>query len=153
MGTHFEGTAEARRALNVYIKLMRAAESVTARVNRHLTDYGLTVSQFGALEALYHLGPMNQGELAEKILKSSGNMTLVVDNLAKRGLVERQRDIEDRRRITVQLTPEGEALIAKIFPSHVETVQEEIGALTPEEQVELEGLLRRLGLGVRETAV
>lgn len=147
MPTHYAGTAEEKSALEVYIKLARAAESVTARVNHHLAEVNLTISQFGVLEAVYHLGPMHQGLLAEKILKSSGNMTLVIDNLVKRELVERKRDSEDRRCITIHLTEAGRHLIAEIFPRHVAIVVKEIGVLTMAEQVQLAALCRKLGLG------
>lgn len=146
MGTHYAGTEEEMRALDVYIKLSRAADSVTVRINRHLADENLTISQFGVLEALYHLGPLHQTELAEKILKSTGNMTLVIDNLVKRGLVERCRDEEDRRYVTVHLTDNGRALITRIFPAHVATVLAEMSVLTAVEQGQLADLCRRLGL-------
>lgn len=147
MPTHYAGTAEEKSALDVYIKLARAAESVTARVNHHLAEVNLTISQFGVLEAVYHLGPMHQGLLAEKILKSSGNMTLVIDNLVKRELVERKRDSEDRRCVTIHLTEAGRYLIEEIFPRHVAIVVKEIGVLTMAEQVQLAALCRKLGLG------
>src|SRR6266702_4591444 len=91
------------RALNTYTKLMRAAESVTSRVNRVLLAPKLTISQFGVLEALYHKGPLCQKEIAVKILKSTGNITLVIDNLEKQDLVRRERDNEDRRFLTINL--------------------------------------------------
>jgi MarR family 2-MHQ and catechol resistance regulon transcriptional repressor len=146
MSTHYPGTTEEKRALDLYIKLMRAAESVTVRVNSHLAAKNLTISQFGVLEALYHLGPMHQSLLGEKILKSGGNMTLVIDNLAKRGLVERQRNPEDRRYVTVRLTEKGRALIEEIMPAHVATVVAEVGVLTAAEQEQLSTLCRKLGL-------
>jgi MarR family 2-MHQ and catechol resistance regulon transcriptional repressor len=68
-------------ALNTYTKLMRAAETVTGRVGRTMTAAGLTISQFGVLEALHHKGPLCQRDIAAKILKSTGNITLVIDNL------------------------------------------------------------------------
>ena len=75
MGTHFNGTEREVRALDAYIKLLRATESVVARLSHQLRDEnGLTVSQFGALEALLHLGPMSQRDLGTKLLKSSGNI-------------------------------------------------------------------------------
>ena len=89
MATHFDGTTEERQALDVYIKLTRAAESSALRINAKLQRFNLTVSQFGVLEALFHLGPLQPGELATKILKSSGNMTPVLENLEKRALVRR----------------------------------------------------------------
>lgn len=147
MGTHYPGTQEQRMALDVYIKLSRAAEAVSARVNAHLKNYQLTVSQFGVLEAIYHLGSLQQNQLAEKILKSTGNMTLVIDNLEKRDLVERERSPADRRCVFIHLTRSGEQLIEDIFPRHVAIVMEEISALSQAEQIQLGDLCRKLGLG------
>ena len=64
MGTHYQGSAEEVLALNSYIKLSRAFETVTAAINGHLHEHDLTISQFGVLEALFHLGPMQPGQLA-----------------------------------------------------------------------------------------
>jgi len=51
--------------LRTYVKLMRAAESITARIHKHLASVGLTLSQFAVLEALYHLGPLYQTEIGK----------------------------------------------------------------------------------------
>ena len=146
MSTHYQGSDTAKRALDVYIKLDRAAGAVSSRINHHLTDYSLTVSQFGVLEALYHLGPLRQKDLAQKILKSTGNITLVIDNLVKRKLITRKRDKRDRRASPIHLTEAGKALIDDIFPIHVARVESEMNILSPEEQDELQRLCRKLGL-------
>jgi MarR family 2-MHQ and catechol resistance regulon transcriptional repressor len=145
MGTRYRGTKEEVKALDTYIKLMRAAELVTTRIHRHLNAVNLTISQFGVLEALFHLGSLSQRDLAEKLLKSGGNMTMVIDNLEKRQLVKRERSAEDRRFVSVCLTEEGRQLISKIFPQHVAAVVEEISILTESEQAELGRLCLRLG--------
>src|SRR5437764_2070170 len=98
---------------------MRAAQSVGSRLNAVLDKAGLTESQFGVLEALYHLGPLHPCDLGAKLLCSSGNMTLVLDNLERSGLVRRQRGRADRRFITVHLTDAGRRLIAEVFPRHL----------------------------------
>jgi MarR family 2-MHQ and catechol resistance regulon transcriptional repressor len=146
MGTRYAGTNEEIRALDCYIKLSRAAESVGQRINSHLRQYDLTVSQFGALEALFHLGPMPSGELGEKILKSSGNMTLVLDNLAQRGLVVRKRRKSDRRCVDIFLTEAGKDLVAGMFPDHVARVVAAFQTLTAEEQEQLAQLCRTVGV-------
>jgi MarR family 2-MHQ and catechol resistance regulon transcriptional repressor len=146
MATKHQGTTEETLALNGYIKLSRAAESVSRQINAHLSDYDLTISQFGALEALYHLGPLPSGELGEKILKSSGNMTFVVDNLIKRGLVYRQRREEDRRCVDIHLTEDGRTLIQAIWPTHLAGVVNTKNALSPADQSQLANLCRTLGL-------
>jgi len=150
MGTRFEGTKEETRALNTFIKLVRAAQSVTGRVESSFSEIGLSVSQFGTLEALYHLGPLYQKDLASKILKSTGNITMVVDNLEKQGLVERIRDEQDRRHYSVRITAKGSALITSFFPGHVRRIVKEMSVLTKEEQDELGRLCRKVGLQERK---
>jgi len=135
------------RALNAYVKLMRAAESITARAHRHLASAGLTLSQFSVLEALYHLGPMSQREIGQKILRSSGNITMVIDNLEKRGLVRRRRSHTDRRLFIIQLTGNGRKLIGNIFPPHAAVIAKEMNVLTAAEQLTLGELCKKLGLG------
>jgi MarR family 2-MHQ and catechol resistance regulon transcriptional repressor len=99
------------------------------------------------LEALLHLGPLCQRDLGEKLLRSGGNIVMVVDNLEKRGVVERKRGKQDRRFVTVRLTGKGRRLIARIFPCHVAVLVKEMGALSASEQEKLGHLCRRLGRG------
>jgi MarR family 2-MHQ and catechol resistance regulon transcriptional repressor len=135
-------------ALSTYVKLMRAAESLTARVHKHLSSVGLTISQFGVLEALYHVGPLSQRDLGLKILRSSGNITLVIDNLEKRGLVKRKRDRADRRFFIVHLTDKGQKLIRKIFPPHAALIANEMSVLNATDQKILGELCKKVGRGV-----
>ena len=146
----YAGTSEERLALRTFVKLVRAANALSARLNRPLADAGLTESQFGVLEALLHLGPLHQRELAAKILRSNGNVTLLVDHLEKRGLVRRERGSSDRRYIKVHLTEEGEALVKGLFPAHAARLAEELGVLNEDEQHELGRLCRRLNMKVEQ---
>ncbi len=147
MPSKYRGSKKEVQALSTFVKLMRAAEAVSSRVTRRLADSGLTISQFGVLEALYHLGPLCQRDIGKKILKSSGNITVIIDNLERRGLVTRVRGTEDRRFLTIRLTDAGEKLIAEVFPPHAEAIVGEMGAITEEEQTELGRLCKKLGLG------
>jgi len=146
----YKGGKVTVKALSAYVKLMRAAESLTARIHRNLAEVNLTISQFGTLEALYHLGPMTQVEIGAKILKSSGNMTMVIDNLAKRGLVRRERSKEDRRYFTVHLTDTGKKLISEFFPAHAGRISAEMSVLTASEQEQLGWFCKKLGIGKEE---
>lgn len=145
MGTHYEGTEKEEQTLNAFIKLMRATESINNRLNRQLAEQDLTVSQFGVLEALLHLGPLNQKALGEKLLKSGGNITLVIDNLEKSGWVERQRDPEDRRSMLIHLTEEGKKLIRSYFPKHLEHIMKEFEPLTSKELEKLAEMCKKIG--------
>ena len=133
------------RALNTYTKLMRAAESVTSRVNRFMSAAELTISQFGVLEALHHKGPLCQRDIGVKILKSTGNMTLVIDNLEKHGLVKRERNTEDRRYFTVHLTQAGSELITRVFTDVESAIVAELAILSEGEQELLGNLCKKLG--------
>ena len=146
MGTHYKGTKKEIGALNAYIKLIRASESLNARIHRHLSDYDISSSQFAVMEILHHLGPQCQRDLGSKMLRTGGNVVMIIDNLEKRGLVKRDREGKDRRYVNVRLTPKGKRLIQKIFPEHVAGIVKEMNILNKEEQLELGRLCRKLGL-------
>lgn len=146
MPTKYKGTPEEIRALDVYIKLQRAAGTVLNRTTAHLADYNLSVSQFAVLEALYHLGVLSQRELAKKLLQSTGNISTVLKKLEKRGLISRERDLDDNRYMQVCITEAGREILKRCFEPHVRGIVAEMSILTAEEQEELARLCRTLGL-------
>ena len=145
MPTHYIGTAKEKRALNAWIKFSRAADSFNPQIKESYIEYRLTGSQFGVLDALIHLGPLNLKTVSEKLLCTGGNITTVVDNLEKRRLVKRIPDKKDRRQIKIHLTMRGEALINKIMPKHVQMIVQEMSILSTSEQEELARLCKKLG--------
>ncbi len=145
MATRYKGKPAEVRALNAFINLMRATDSVRARLEPHLTRHGVTPTQFGVLEALYHLGPMNQRDLGRKLLSSKGNITTVVDNLEKRRFVKRTSIARDRRQSIVRLTSTGRRMIASMFPKQVRAITEDFSILTTREQEALTQLCKKLG--------
>lgn len=147
IGTRDWGEDE-ERALRLWITLARAYLTVSREVGAKVVEYGLTVPQFGILEALHHLGPLSLGELAEKLLVTGGNITYVMDRLEEQGLVYRERSAEDRRVVRAHLTDEGRRRIAEVFPGHAEFICELMSPLDPAEQDGLRGLLKTLGRGI-----
>ncbi len=147
MGSHYEGSATEIRALNAYIKLLRSTQSVSGRISGHHAVADLNGSQFGALEALYHLGPMPQKTIGEKLLISKSNVVAIVDRLEDLEFVKRRQDSDDRRVVNVSITPEGRRYIERTLPAHVEAIAQEFSCLTAPEQDELARLCRKLGLG------
>ena len=148
---HFKGNKKTAQALDTFVKLTRAANSVSAATGVQLVGAGLTDSQFAVLEVLYHAGPLCLTVIAHKILKTGGNLTLVVKNLEKRGLVQRKQSADDRRYFSLHLTAKGKRLITEIFPKQAARITEVFGALTPEEQIELARLTRKLGLSTTDS--
>jgi MarR family 2-MHQ and catechol resistance regulon transcriptional repressor len=150
MPTRHRGTADEVRALNGLITLVRCSEAVGVALHRELGRKGLTSSQFGVLEALFHLGPLCQGDLAAKLLRTGASTTSVVEGLERRGLLVRQRTEEDKRFVRVALTSKGRRLIEDLFPSHAEKVARVFSALSADEQEELRRLCRKLGTAAAE---
>jgi len=145
MPTHFTGSRAEMRTLDTFIKLTRCTNSLFMRLAERNTIGDLTYSQFAVLEALYHLGPMTQGEVSQKVLKSGSNMTTVIDNLERDGLVRRERDANDRRVIHVHLTEAGSSKIEAVLPGHIAALVEEFSVLSASEQEMLGALCKKLG--------
>lgn len=146
MGSHFSGSKEEVRALDTYIKLIRSADSLNAISYLFLSKVNLTESQFLILDALFHLGDLSQKELAKKLLKSGGNITMVVDNLEARGLVKRNRGKKDRRLFYVHLTTKGENQINNVLRDFVKLITHEMKKLDSSEQKELQRICKKIGI-------
>ena len=147
MSNHYQGTSEEILALDTYVKFVRAFESVKSRIEKQDTVEDLSGSQFGTLEMLYHLGPLNQKDIGQKLLISKSNVVTIIDKLEQRGLVKRQRSLEDRRCVFVHLTNEGQEKVKQTLPVHVAAITQEMNRITSEEQKELGRICRKLGLG------
>ncbi len=145
MPNRHRGSDAERRVLDAYVKLSRALATVDAAIHRPLADAGLTASRFGALEALWHLGPLNQRDLGRKILKSSGNVSVVVDGLERDGLVARERAAADRRNVIVSLTDAGRTRIEAVYPAHVARLVAAFAHLHADDVERLAQLAKALG--------
>ncbi|MEX2528705.1 MAG: MarR family transcriptional regulator [Gemmatimonadota bacterium] len=132
-------------ALRLWVILSRAQSAVAEHARADFNRHGLTSAEFGAMEALFHKGPLLLGEVQRKILLSSGGITYVIDRLEQRGLVERRQCPTDRRASYAALTAEGAQLMEEIFPQHAAHIQRALSGLSPQEQREASALLRKLG--------
>jgi len=150
---HYKGNKKTAQALDTFVKLMRSANSVSAATNSELAAADLTVSQFAVLEVLFHAGPLCLTEIARKILTTGGNLTLVVNNLEKRGLVQRKQSSDDRRYFSLHLTAKGKHLIGEIFPRQAASITHVLETLTPDEQSQLARLTKKLGTAAAKTLV
>ncbi|MBI3396079.1 MAG: MarR family transcriptional regulator [Spirochaetia bacterium] len=153
MATHYKGNRREEASLNVFITLMRASDSLAQYTDSVVQTFGLTPSQFGVLETLYHLGPLCQKVVGEKLLATEGNVTVVVQNLEKRGLITRLRDGEDKRFVTVSLSAEGRRLIKKSFPLYVKALVSGLEHLSESELDGIAAACKKLGMAVRRRRV
>jgi DNA-binding MarR family transcriptional regulator len=130
--------------LRSLVILSRTCQTVHQKEKKTIKESGLTVGQFGVLEALYHKGPMRISVVTEKILSTGGNMTVIINNLTKNGLIEKNKDIKDRRATIIQLTKNGEKLMKSRFPAHIKNIDTIFSPLTCEEKETLISLLKKL---------
>jgi MarR family 2-MHQ and catechol resistance regulon transcriptional repressor len=141
---------KADEALSLWVKLARTHALMLKVSGRDISRYGLTQPQFAVIELLGHLGPMKMNTISTKMLVTGGNMTIVVDNLEKSGLVERARCLEDRRAIWIRLTKKGTAFFHKVFPQHADFVAEAMSVLSHKEIAALGALLKKFGLALQD---
>lgn len=141
-GTAGETSEGGTLSLRLWVALARAHDAVRAHAEEDAARHGLTLAEFGVLEALLHKGPLTLGEVQRAILVSSGGITFLVDRLARRGLVERRAHPTDGRARIAALTPEGEALIRGAFPQHALRIKAALAGVGKKEKREAIRLLR-----------
>lgn len=103
------------------------------------------LSDFMALEALYHKGPLTISEIQGKVLLASGSMTAAVDRLEKQGWVVRTSSTKDRRARVLQLTAEGRRVIKTAYKDHVRDLDDAMSVLGEADKELLYKQLRKLG--------
>lgn len=138
-------TKASSAALRLWVIMSRAHAAIAAHASADVARHGLTLAEFGILEALYHRGPMLLGEVQRRILVSSGGITFLVDRLTAKGLVERRACEADRRARYAALTPAGTELVARIFPEHAALLTQVMKGLTVAEQTTAANAMRALG--------
>ena len=132
--------------VHVFLVLWKAARAVQTYAEKSITELALCGSDFGVLEALLHKGPLPVNEIGKKILLTSGSITVAVDRLEKRELVERRAHGTDRRARIVHLTKEGRKLITRAYAQHAADLEQLASAsLTTTERATLISLLKKIG--------
>lgn len=130
--------------LKVLIALSRTTQSIHKRSAGLIAKFGLTMSQFAVMEALYHKGHMTINEIIQAVLSSSGNMTVVISNLEKLELITKCVNPEDKRSSLIAITQKGKEIIEEIFPLHLNDLQEVFQTLSQEEKEMLTVTLKKI---------
>lgn len=142
--------SETKQSLKLFIVLSRAFKAINEEINKHIQVNGLNPTEFAVLELLYHKGDQPLQQIGGKILLASGSITYVVDKLEKKGLLNRVACPNDRRVTYAQISEDGRVLIDRIFPDHENRIHELMSTLTPDEKEEAIGLLKKLGLSIKD---
>lgn len=124
--------------------LARLGQEATARFRKSVRPLNLGAQQFIVLKQLQALGECSQGELADALGIDYSNLASVTGELYRRGLVERDRDPNDRRRYVVELTAEGRQMLADADKAVGVGEEDMLSVLTEAEREQLWELLRRM---------
>ena len=133
-------------APRLWLVLARRYRTLSQIAERSIADAGLCLSDFAALEALLHKGPLTITEIQAKVLLASGSMTAAVDRLEKKGLIQRGPVSTDRRAKALHLTPEGKRVVEAAFCRHAADLESSMAGLNASEKRQLYDLLKKLGL-------
>jgi len=134
----------------LWLVLSRCHRALNHIAERSIEQAGLGLTDFAALEALLHKGPLTITEIQGKVPLAIGSMTAAVDRLEKKGLIMRTPAADDRRAKVLKLTPEGRRIVEKAFRRHAAELESAMAVLSASEKSQLHGLLKKLGLFVAE---
>ena len=134
---------EENLSLHAIIIFRKAIKTIDSHVMTDIREKGLTPAQFSVLEILYSKGRLKICQLIEKVLSSSGNMTVVIRNMEKKGWIDKKTDENDRRAFFIELTENGKRIIEELLPRHIESVERAFNILTEEDKRNLIEILRK----------
>ncbi len=132
--------------VHVFLVLWKASRAAQGFAEKSVSASGMGGSDFAVLEALLHKGPLPVNEIGKKVLLTSGSITVAVDRLEKKALVERRAHGTDRRARVVYLTKAGKSLITRVYAAHAADMERLASAsLTKSERKTLIALLKKIG--------
>ena len=131
--------------VHVWLVLWKSAQAVESYAKRSIEHLELGGSDFAVLEALLHKGVLPVNEIGKKVLLTSGSITVAVDRLEAKGLVERRASADDRRARIVHLTREGRKLITRAYAEHAADMEHLASELSAAERATLIRLLKKIG--------
>jgi MarR family 2-MHQ and catechol resistance regulon transcriptional repressor len=137
--------------VHVFLVMWKAVHAVETYAQRSIAELEMCGSDFAVLEALLHKGPLPINEIGRKVLLTSGSITVAVDRLESKGLVERRASGTDRRAKIVHLTKAGKELSARMYADHAADMERLASAsLTKAERDTLIRLLKKIGYEAAE---
>ena len=136
--------------LSMLTVFTRTERNIHRKEYETIKKHQLTPMQFGVLEALYMKGGLTVGQVIQRNLSTSGNMTVVVRNLERDGWIEKVKNPEDKRSALLSLTPIGRERIEKILPEHYENVHSIFSVLTEEEKQTFKTILKKVSHSLAE---
>lgn len=137
--------------LKSLIIIFKVYGHLVKHVKQSLEDSELSVNEFSAMEALYTKGSLSTQELIDLVLIPNSSMTYVLDNLSKKGYLQREKDAADKRIQRLSLTEEGRDLFTSVYDHHYKHMRAVFDCLDPEEEARMQTLLKTVGKHAERT--
>lgn len=134
---------EKNSSIHAQIVFKKAERTINSKIGKSIREFGLTNPQFSVLDVLYTKGEMRVCDLIAKSLATSGNMTVILKNMERDGLIYRHKDSKDKRAFVLGLTEEGKKLFEQILPEHRNEIENVYGILSKEEKQTLISILKK----------
>jgi DNA-binding MarR family transcriptional regulator len=146
-------------AAEAFLHLLRTGDEVFRLTDKNLSDHNISHGRFGVMMLLWHGGeasrnddlaarcqggPRTPAELAEAAGVTRATMTGLIDTLERDGFVKREPDPNDRRMMSVLLTPKGENFLNNLLPAHFKVIADIMAPLTEPERKTLVRLLSKI---------
>jgi len=142
---NIEKKTQSLRGVHLWLVLWKAFDALQTHALENIHSLGIGLSDFGALEVLLHKGPSPVNAIGQKIRLTSGSISIAIDRLEEKGLVERKDDPQDRRARIVHLTAQGRKLIECAFNEHAAAMEHATSGLSGTERATAIRLLKKLG--------
>jgi MarR family 2-MHQ and catechol resistance regulon transcriptional repressor len=134
-----------KRDLKTITIFFRASHALEQVIKDEVLSHGLSLSEFGVLEALYHKGPLNVNQVISKVLIPNSSMSYVIDQLVSKGLITKTKDAIDKRVYRLDLKTAGRDFMDQMYPIHEQRLRQVLDRMTVEEEKTLQTLLKKIG--------
>ncbi|PHR69000.1 MAG: MarR family transcriptional regulator [Arcobacter sp.] len=132
------------KAMQTWVQIAKTYFKFFTTELQYLSEYNLTFNQFKVLEVLYHRGDLNISSITKLTSSTPGNITVVVKNLKRDGLIHSLCDPKDKRASILSISDQGRELIASLFPQHAKNITSYMDVLDDEELETLHALLKKV---------
>lgn len=133
-----------------WIAVARAHQMVEKTLNARLAPHGVRIAHHDILANIYRFPGLTQNELALRLLVGRSNLSMLLPELEKRGLVERRNDEADKRVRRLWLTDAGRALTEQTLAVQAGVVTDMMTILSDEECQALGDYMRRISAGMAQ---
>jgi MarR family transcriptional regulator, negative regulator of the multidrug operon emrRAB len=134
--------------------MLHLGRGVAGMLEQQIRPFGLAEAEFRVLTALFSQpdGAAHPSELCARTSQSPANMSRISDALVSRDLITRVLSVQDRRRMVLRITEQGEELVRRLLPLLFAPLREMLKDFSDAEQQQLIVQLKRLGMNLDELA-